>query len=71
MRIDTTAAALFSLPVLAAGARHHNHAHGAVHSHGVHRRALEVEVITVTEVVYHTVTASASSSASQSPSSVV
>lgn len=57
----TSIVVLLALLVLAAGAQH---GHGRDHAHGLrHRHALEVEVVTVTDVVYHTVTVVASSTA--------
>ncbi|KAF1847052.1 uncharacterized protein K460DRAFT_280513 [Cucurbitaria berberidis CBS 394.84] len=66
----TNIAALLSLPLLAAHARHGQGGQGLTHGHGVHHRALEVQVVTITEVIYHTVTVVASSAPESSASAL-
>lgn len=58
MRHFIGTAALLCLSLLAS-ARHGQHDHAAAHIR-LHHRAVAVEVVTVTEIIYHTVTATAS-----------
>jgi hypothetical protein len=48
--------ALLSLPLLAAGAHHGHRHHHAVRDHGLQDRSAALEVVTVTDMVYVTVT---------------
>ncbi|KAI8931937.1 hypothetical protein NX059_010838 [Plenodomus lindquistii] len=61
MRHSSGAVGLLALPLLV-GARLDQHGHAAAHNHGLRHRALEAEIVTVTDTVYQTVTVTASAS---------
>jgi hypothetical protein len=63
--------ALLSLPLLAAGAHHGHRHHHAVRDHGLQDRSAALEVVTVTDMVYVTVTIEPPMTSSAVPSSSI